>query len=115
VGILGFTRSERWQRALRRFYRIGSASLRCGDRDLLFFRCFGSDQIAGESRQRPAEEFVGCVFYKVPREKNYSAPFAKTTYAANRAKPLEGRHVLGTDQLGKDVLQQTMKGCSTAI
>ena len=54
-------------------------------------------------------------FQGVPREAGYSAPLAATTYDERDAKPLRGRHLLGTDLLGKDVLQQTLKGCKTAL
>ncbi|MEI6349527.1 MAG: ABC transporter permease [Verrucomicrobiota bacterium] len=54
-------------------------------------------------------------FKGVPREAGYSAPFASTTYEERDATPLKGRHLLGTDLLGKDVLQQTLKGCKTAL
>lgn len=33
----------------------------------------------------------------------------------SKSQPLKGRHLLGTDLLGKDVLKQTLKGCSTAL
>jgi peptide/nickel transport system permease protein len=115
-GIVRFTRSERWQRALGRFYRdwIGLASLAV---IALYFFVGVTDilkmPVKSDSGQPPS--LLDIFFHRVRREKNYSAPFAQTTYSANRAQPLQGKHVLGTDQLGKDVLLQTMKGCSTAI
>jgi peptide/nickel transport system permease protein len=50
----------------------------------------------------------------IPRERGYSAPLAATTYSG-KPESLKGRHLLGTDLLGKDVLVQTMKGCRTAL
>jgi peptide/nickel transport system permease protein len=115
-GIVRFTRSDRWQRALRRFYRdwIGLASLAVIAVYFLVGICdIVKLPLKTESGRPPS--LLDIFFHNVPREKNYSAPFAQTTYSANRAQPLQGRHVFGTDQLGKDVLLQTMKGCSTAI
>ena len=54
-------------------------------------------------------------FRNVPQESGYSAPLARATYVERNAQPLLGRHLLGTDLLGKDVLQQTLKGCRTAL
>ena len=54
-------------------------------------------------------------FRNVPQESGYSAPLARTTFTERNAQPLQGRHLLGTDLLGKDVLQQTLKGCRTAL
>ena len=115
-GIAAFSRSERWQRVLRRFYsdRIGLAALAV----ITVYFCVGvSDLIRLPLPQSSGRSWslLDVVFHGVPREKNYSAPLARTTYSQNRAQPLEGRHLLGTDQLGKDVLLQAMKGCSTAI
>lgn len=51
----------------------------------------------------------------IPQENGYSAPLASTTYDARNPEPLNSRHLLGTDQLGYDVLVQILKGCRTAL
>ena len=55
------------------------------------------------------------LFGSVPQELGYSAPLASTTYNEREPQPLKGLHLLGTDQLGYDVLVQTLKGCRTAL
>lgn len=115
-GPLNFARGERWRRASRRFCRdwIGMASLAV----IAVYFLVGIFNLIELPLSRPSGEPMSLLeffFRNVPREQNYSAPLARTTYALNRAQPLKGRHLLGTDQLGKDVLLQTMKGCSTAI
>ena len=42
-------------------------------------------------------------------------PFARQTTGEVTPHPLKGRHVLGTDGVGNDVLFQTLKGCRTAL
>ena len=115
-GIVTFSRSERWKRALKRFYGdwIGLLSLGV---IALYFLVGVSDLV-----KLPLKDISGrhsslldYVFRHVPAEKNYSAPLARKTYLLTGSTPLNGRHPLGADQLGKDVLKQTMKGCSTAI
>ena len=51
----------------------------------------------------------------MPREKGYSAPLAKTTLDERNPQPLRGRHLMGTDLLGKDVFLETLRGCRTAL
>ena len=64
-----------------------------------------------------SKSLIDQLFVNVPIEQSYSAPFAKITWSADpaRATPLKGFHLLGTNALGKDVLMQTMKACSTAL
>jgi len=114
--ILRFSRSERWQRALRRFYGdwLGMAMLVV----ISIYFVVGISDLVRLPVKDPSGRYVSFLdlcFREVPVEKNFSAPLAHTTYSLNGAEPLKGRHLLGTDQLGKDVLKQTMKGCSTAM
>jgi peptide/nickel transport system permease protein len=69
------------------------------------------------SRAQPGTSvsLLDIAFSGVKREKSYSAPLADKTYSVTRPEPLEQRHLFGTDALGKDVLLQTMKACSTAL
>jgi peptide/nickel transport system permease protein len=48
-------------------------------------------------------------------EKSYSAPFAEQEFYGGAALRYPGRHVLGTDILGRDVLHLTLKGARVAL
>jgi len=63
----------------------------------------------------PRQSALDYAFRNVPREEGYSAPLARVTFNERDPKPLQGRHLFGTDLLGKDVLLQTLKGCKTAL
>ena len=51
------------------------------------------------------------------KEKTYSAPRARMTTGEPIPTPLKapGKHLLGTDGVGDDVLYRTLKGCRTAF
>jgi peptide/nickel transport system permease protein len=49
------------------------------------------------------------------QERSYSAPLAKTDFVGDAALRYPGRHVLGTDILGRDVLHMTLKGARVAL
>ncbi len=51
----------------------------------------------------------------VVSEKTYSAPLDDELLASARHEKTNGRHLLGTDVLGKDVFVQTLKACRTAL
>jgi peptide/nickel transport system permease protein len=107
------SKSERWERARTRFRRdvLGRISLTI----ILLYGFFGlmdSIQIPFRGSSVTLLEFC---FKNTPREKGYSAPLSQTTYALHKNEPLKGRHWLGTDVLGKDVLLQTLKACRTAL
>jgi peptide/nickel transport system permease protein len=48
-------------------------------------------------------------------ERSYSAPFAAVEFYGGAALRHPGRHVLGTDILGRDVLHLTLKGARVAL
>ncbi|MGB8356791.1 MAG: ABC transporter permease [Chthoniobacteraceae bacterium] len=115
-GALKFSRSDRWQRALKRFFsdRLGVVMLGV----ISIYFVVGISDLVKLPVKDPSGRYISLLdecFRNVPAEKNFSAPLAHTTYSVSRALPLKGMHLLGTDQLGKDVLRQTMKGCSTAM
>jgi peptide/nickel transport system permease protein len=110
---VAFLRSERWVRPRARLLRdrVGLVSLAvivlycvAGLSNLVVLPIRGDDG-------RPLT-LLDFAFRKVPSEQSYSAPLAATN---EKGQPLAGRHLLGTDVLGKDVLLQTMKGASTAL
>ena len=49
------------------------------------------------------------------REKSYSAPLADREFLGGAPLRHPGRHLLGTDILGRDVLYQTLKGARVAL
>jgi len=49
------------------------------------------------------------------REKSYSAPLADREFLGGAPLHHPGRHLLGTDILGRDVLYQTLKGARVAL
>lgn len=55
------------------------------------------------------------MFSTIPVERTYSAPMATQTTGEPHPHDLKGRHLLGTDGNGRDVLVRTMKGFRTAL
>lgn len=49
------------------------------------------------------------------RERSYSAPLASVEFYGGAPLAFPGRHLLGTDILGRDVLLQTLKGVRVAL
>jgi len=49
------------------------------------------------------------------QERSYSPPLAKTDFIGDAALRYPGRHLLGTDILGRDVLHMTLKGARVAL
>jgi len=109
-------RSERWQRARARFKRD-----RIGLVCLAVIGLYGAVgimdaiQIPSHAGAGQAATLLDWFFRNVPQEKSYSTPLANTGFSTNKSEPLQGRHWLGTDVLGKDVLLQTLKACRTAL
>jgi len=70
-----------------------------------------------EGRTRDAERItlLDRAFQR-PAERTYSAPLAAKTTGEPQPRPLEhGRHLLGTDGTGNDVLYMALKGARTAL
>ncbi|MCC7518108.1 MAG: ABC transporter permease [Verrucomicrobiae bacterium] len=108
-------RGERWRRALTRFRR-DRLGLACLAVVVAYGFVASLDSIQLPSRGAAAPvTFLDFAFRGVAREKSYSAPLARTTWSLPRPEPLRGRHLFGTDVLGKDVLLQTLKACRTAL
>lgn len=110
--------SERWERALRRFRtdRLGLAAL--------LVVCLYIFVGALETFRLPTGEFgaekslLDLIVQKIPNERSYSAPLAHKLLNDTSAEPAplnSNFHLLGTEQLGKDVFVETLKGCRTAL
>lgn len=66
------------------------------------------------SRNDPSLSLIDRAFAR-KTEPTYSAPLATMTFGEPKPRPLQEKHLLGTDGTGQDVLYQTIKGCRTAI
>jgi peptide/nickel transport system permease protein len=74
------------------------------------------DSIAWKSsRMADPLSIVDRIFSSVPVERTYSAPFAHYTTSEVHPHRLMGRHLLGTDGSGRDILLWTLKGARTAL
>jgi peptide/nickel transport system permease protein len=70
----------------------------------------GTDTVASfEARSLIDRLFTGT------REKSYSAPFASSEFYGKAPLAHPGRHPLGTDILGRDILYLTLKGARVAL
>lgn len=111
--VIIFLRSERYarQRARLAKQRLGMFSLAV----IVLYLLVGLSNLVLTNQNGPdgrPRTLLDLAFANVPKETSYSAPWASVD---EKNKPLNGFHVLGTDALGKDVLQQTMKATSTAL
>ncbi len=66
-------------------------------------------------KNSPRVTVVDRIFAHVPQERTYSAPLATETTGEPHPHKLTGKHLLGTDAVGKDVLFKAVKGCRTAL
>ena len=105
-----FLFTERSRRALNRLRR-DRIGIVCAATVALYLLLGLADCI----QLTPQGTVLDYAFRNVPREEGYSAPLARTSINERDPQPLKGRHLLGTDLLGKDVLLQTLKGCKTAL
>jgi peptide/nickel transport system permease protein len=68
-----------------------------------------------DNRAAEPKTVLDRLFAGIPIERTYSAPEASMTTGEPKSHRLIGRHLLGTDASGRDVLVQTLKGCRTAM
>ena len=105
---------ERWRRAWLRFRadRGGCVALVI----VCFYLLLGALEVVhfpnGKGGTRSVLDFF---LGGIASEKSYSAPLASTLLSASDPAPLNGRHLFGTDALGKDVFVETLKACKTAL
>ena len=71
----------------------------------------GGDQLALHEPRSVIDRLFPADF----KERSYSAPFAGAEFYGGAALRYPGRHVLGTDILGRDVLHLTLKGARVAL
>ncbi len=105
---------ERWRRAWLRFRadRTGCVALLfvC-----LYLLIGALEVVRFPTGKGDTRSVLDLFFGGIKTEKTYSAPLAATLLSAAQPDPLNGRHLLGTDALGKDVLVETLKACKTAL
>jgi peptide/nickel transport system permease protein len=114
VTIIRAGRQPLWAEAYRRLRRNRLAMFA-----LCIIACYGAiailDSIGWQSgRNEPRLTVIDRVFQR-PKERTYSAPLATMTTERLRPHKLIGKHLLGTDGVGSDVLYLTLKGCRTAL
>ncbi len=107
------SRSERWQRAWLRLRRdrLGVIS----GAVIALYLLLGALEMIQVPTGRGSASILGLLTSGVQSEETYSAPLASTTLSTQKPAPLRGRHLLGTDALGKDVFVQTLRACRTAL
>ncbi len=107
-------KNERWQRAWLRLKKDRAGMIAFG----VIFIYLGLGAL--ELLQIPdhtggSRSILDALTSGIPNERTYSAPLANELFGSVRGERLGGRHLLGTDVLGKDVLVQTLKACRTAL
>ena len=108
-------RTPLWAEAYRRLARnkiaMASLAVMC-----LYVGVGVLDSIAyQDSKTTEPKSLLDRAFARVPVERTYSEPLATMTTGEPHLHSLTGRHLLGTDGSGNDVLFRTLKGCRTAL
>ena len=107
------SRHERWERIWLRFRGDRTGRIALGV--VLIYLLLGAFEVV----QFPdgtggTHSILDLVLGDIPVERSYSAPMA-AAHIDVMLGPLKGRHIFGTDALGKDVFVQTLKACKTAL
>jgi peptide/nickel transport system permease protein len=108
-------REPLWDEAYRRLRRnwiaLGALAVIC-----LYGSVAVLDSISWQdSRSADPASVLDRAFAKIPVERTYSAPLAAWTTGEPHPHPLIGKHLLGTDGSGRDILVLTLKGARTAM
>ena len=107
-------KNERWQRAFARLKRDRTGLVALGI--IGVYLVIGAlEMLQLPNRDGRARSILGAFTASVAAEKTYSAPLADELLASPLREKTAGRHLLGTDVLGKDVLVETLKACRTAL
>jgi len=112
--LLAASRSDIWREAGRQLVRrrplaLAAVALYAAVAMLDSFAWVGGVGIARS--QTIIDRFFPADF----QERSYSAPLASTEFYGGEALRYPGRHLLGTDILGRDVLHLTLKGARVAL
>ena len=106
-------KNERWQRAWIRLKRDRTGLIAFGV--VLLYLTVGALEVLQIPTGGGTRSVLDLFTAGIPTEKSYSAPLSDSLVDSPRHEKLVGRHLLGTDVLGKDVLVQTLKACRTAL
>ena len=106
--------NERWQRAWQRMKRDRRGLIALGV-VMLYLFIGGLEMMRIPGGSSGTRSILDVFVSGIVQEKSYSAPLADEILNSPRHEKLIGRHFLGTDVLGKDVLVQTLKACRTAL
>ncbi|MEO8353425.1 MAG: ABC transporter permease [Chthoniobacteraceae bacterium] len=106
-------RSDRWQRAWERLRRDRIGLIAGGVIALYLF--IGVLEATRLPISGDDASILGWLLQGIPSETGYSAPLANHTLSSSDPQPLRGKHLLGTDALGKDVFVETLRACRTAL
>jgi len=107
-------RQPLWAEAYRRLWRNRRAMIALAVIGLYGAVAFLDSVGWRNSRAAPRKTVVDRIFER-PKERTYSAPLATMTTGEPHPRPLQARHLLGTDGVGDDVLYLTLKGVRTAV
>jgi len=112
--LVAASRSDIWREAGRQLVRrrpvaLAAVALYAAVAMLDSFAWVGGGDIA-----RP-QTIIDRFFPDDFQERSYSAPLATTEFYASEPLRYPGRHLLGTDILGRDVLHLTLKGARVAL
>jgi peptide/nickel transport system permease protein len=106
-------KNERWQRAFARMKRDRTGLIALVV--VALYLTVGALEFIQIPSDGGTHSILDLFFAGVAPEKSYSAPLATVLLDSPRHEQLNGRHVLGTDVLGKDVFVQMLKACRTAL
>ncbi len=111
--VWSLSRSERWTAAWKRLRRdrIGLCSLGV----ILLYLVVGGLESVSVNTDSGGRTLLQTFTKFVPQERSYAAPLAATSLSVSDPKPLLGRHLLGTDALGRDTLVQTLRATRSAL
>ncbi len=107
-------RNERWQRAWVRLKCDRTGLIALGI--ICVYLLVGAlEMLRVPNGGGPTRSIIDVLTASIAPEKTYSAPLADELLASPLHEKTVGRHLLGTDVLGKDVFVETLKACRTAL
>ena len=105
--------TERWKAAWKRLRAdqtgMGALVLICA------FLLVGTLESFSVPQETGSRTLLQLATAGIAHEKGYSAPMAATTLSVANPKPLAGRHLFGTDALGRDTFVQTLRATRSAL
>ena len=108
-------RTPLWSEAYRRLRRNKVALLALGVLSLYGTVGFLDSIALPKDKTAQEQTLLDKLLSGIPVERTYSAPGASQTTGEPHPHELKGKHLLGTDGNGRDVLVRTLKGVRTAL